>query len=46
VTFKDAVAQYDAGAGGALTPKAVPTVAAGDRPVGVAVSPGPAPAGR
>ena len=35
----DSVSQYDAGAGGALTPKSPPTVAAGANPIGVAVSP-------
>ncbi|MBV8947491.1 MAG: beta-propeller fold lactonase family protein, partial [Solirubrobacterales bacterium] len=33
------VSQYDVGPGGALTPKAVPTVAAGVVPAGIAVSP-------
>ncbi len=35
----DSVSQYDVGAGGALTPKSPATVAAGDGPFGVAVSP-------
>jgi len=39
----DNVSQYDVGAGGALSPKSPPTVATGDRPFGVAVSPLPRP---
>ena len=35
----DGVSQYTVGAGGALSAMATPTVAAGDVPVGVAVSP-------
>ena len=35
----DTVSQYDVGAGGALTPKSPATVAAGDQPGDVAVSP-------
>ena len=35
----DFVSQYDVGAGGALAPKSPATVPAGDKPVGVAVSP-------
>jgi YVTN family beta-propeller protein len=38
-TGSDNVSQYDVGAGGALAPKATPTVAAGDIPLRVAVSP-------
>src|SRR5436190_2152195 len=35
----DTVSQYDVGAGGALSPKSPPTVAAGYGPFGVAVNP-------
>jgi DNA-binding beta-propeller fold protein YncE len=39
VVANDTVSQYDVDAGGALTPKTPATVAAGDFPFGVAVSP-------
>jgi YVTN family beta-propeller protein len=36
--LSDNVSQYDVGAGGALVPKGIPAVLAGDGPVGVAIS--------
>ena len=40
------VSQYDVGAGGALSPKSPATVATGDSPFGVAVTPAQVPASK